>query len=301
MTFDLADELLHCLRKRDSLNKEPARKAVRGGNSGVMNASGKVVTSESGSCLRVALLRSEGIQGPKDLRFYLTTTLGLAYETVFKALEHSDKFKLTTQIPVSKAIEGSTVPFHGTKDFELTFHNGYRLIVDTKSVSSLDSFMALFQEQKVKISYVAQLVSYMEASGVNQAYLVPASFIYVKEARLTAGTQRDLGKVTEAGKVVHPMTRIQPQITSIPIQIVGDGVLVQGKKWDFKVSDVLRHRKANAKAQETGEVPARPVAPEGDYSPCNLCPFRKACDLFDTSYNQTLEEFTTLATYEVIE
>lgn len=278
--FDLQQELHDCLslKRTDSPNK-----VVRGGNSGVLGIDGIVKASDSGSCLRVIFLRAEGIQAPVDFRSHLTFALGYAWESVFSSLEGSEKFKLRSQIPIGpEPIQGSSVPFTGTADFIMDFPNGQSIAVDTKSVSSINSYIDLFQKGKVKTNYVAQLVTYMEFLKLNTGYLAPASFIYAGKGHMTAGTFRDTG-----GK-------IEPSMKLIPIQLHGSQIVVNGDPADFNLDDVRRHREAAAFSIETRTIsPTRPQSTSG-YSVCHFCKFKNACDQFETEYDNSADNFISI-------
>lgn len=280
---DFETELLKCLKARTAFEKSfelPSPPAFRGGNSGVMPAHGRVESSDSSSCLRAILLRSRGIDGELRLTSYLTFALGIAYENIFNSLGFSDTLGFKSQVPIEGKIHSSTsVKFSGTVDYILTDKKtGERVIVDTKGVSSLRSYHSTFIERKLKPNYVAQLLNYMECTGISRGYLVPAMFAYAPKDWLTAGNQRNL-----PGK-------IEPKITQFEIEMdyETDDVTVDGKPWDYSMTDVRRHREAAAQVIETGRVAERPVSKPGGFNPCSLCSFAQACDLYDAGFDGDL-------------
>lgn len=283
--FDLQNELNNCLKAK---RVDVPNRVVRGGNSGVLTSDGLVKASDSGSCLRVIFLRAEGIQAPVDFKSQLTFALGYAWENVFSALSDSKKFNLRSQVSIGpKEIEGSSVTFTGTADFILDFPNGQSIAVDTKSVSSINSYIDLFQKGKVKTNYIAQLATYMDFLNINTGYLAPASFIYAGKAHMTAGTFRETG-----GK-------IEPSMKLIPISIDGSTISVNGEESIFTLEDIKRHRQAAAISIETRTIaPNRPESTSG-YSVCHFCKFRNACDQYDTEYDKSADNFISLVKQEI--
>jgi len=283
MPFDLKAELLACL---NAGQKDRSAQSVRGGNAGIVREDGTPIASDSGSCPRTAYLRSHGIQGAIDFRSHLTFSVGFAFEALFEKLRASKGLRsLESQVPVSLPIAGSSVPFEGTADFVLTFHNGYRIVADTKSVSSLRSFHSTFVERKLKLNYVAQLVSYMEALGIGHGLLVAASFIYVPKDWMTAGKQRDVGR------------KVEPDITVFDLRLAADGTItIDGQTFPYTLADIHRHRQTVAQAIETNTPPRiRPVAPEGGWNPCGLCPFANACAKYEALGNFDAGSFLKFA------
>jgi len=277
MSFDLKAELLAA---HNSTRTERVSRAVRGGNAGIVNDQGVPIASDSGSCPRMAFLRSHGVQGPLNFTSYLTFSLGYAFEAFFEKLRDSSKLKtLDSQVPVSLPIEGSDIPFQGTADFVLTFHNGYQVVADTKSVSSLRSFHSTFVERKLKLNYVAQLVSYMQALGINHGLLVAASFLYVPTDWMTAGKQRAVGR------------KVEPDIAVFDLRLLSDGVItIDGAPFEYTLRDIQRHRETVAQAIQRNEPPRiRPVAPVGGWNPCGLCPFANACTTWEAGGEYTTE------------
>lgn len=283
--FDLRAELTAALRA--ARNETPAR-AMRGGNASYCLPDGTPVASDSGQCPRTAFLRSHGVQSTPDFTSQMTFHLGYAFESLFEKLAGSPKVeKLESQVPVTLPVEGSSVPFQGTVDFIVTFRGGYRVVVDTKSVSSLRSFHGAFVERKVKPHYLAQLVSYMEATGIDHGLLVVGAFLYVPNDWLTAGKQRALGR------------RVEPDLAVFDIRLRDGEIIVGGEPAPFTLEAVRAHRGLVATAIERNEVPlVRPVPADG-WSPCQRCPFSAACLQWEAHGTRDPEEFVSLARKEV--
>lgn len=283
--FDLKSELLAAIKSQESRRSTPLA-AVRGGNSSFETAEGIPLANDAGQCPRASFLRSKGIQSTPDFKSQMTFNLGFAFERFFEQLRYSPKVeKLETQVAITSPIEGSTVPFNGTADFIITFKGGYKILADTKSVSSTRSFKDVFTDHKIKPQYIAQLVSYMEVTKINHGLLVFGAFGYTPKAYLTAGTQRDIGRTVE------------PDLLAFNIILQGEKIIIEGEEYKYSLTDIKRHRETVARAIETDTVPLirpLPYDPEG-YQPCGLCPFKTVCMEWEMQGTRDTESFVTLA------
>jgi hypothetical protein len=263
-------------------NPSGVRLEVRGGNSGVVTPQGEVFADSPGQCLRNITLRAYGISEPISLKTQITFHLGYAWEQLFEKLLKASDGVTDVQTQLNVREEGS-IPWSGTADFVATV-NGRKTLFDTKSISSLNSYVSVFFDGKVKVSYVAQMVRYMTALNISQGYLVYASFLYVGKGNVTAGQYRKMGEVSA-----------NPDIKAVQISIVGDEISVDGFPWDYTLTDVLEHTK-RAQNNLHNEIvePYRPCA-TGDFSPCYSCHFNKACATFEASGSKDLRVFLKLA------
>ena len=275
-----------CIEAAEKLNKpSEVNLAVRGGNSGVYTEHGETIADSPGQCLRMVSLRAYGLSEPISLKTQLTFHLGFAWETLFeKLLRASDRVKnVQVQVPVKELDENNPVPWTGTADFVAEI-DGKLTLFDTKSISSLNSYTDAFFGDKVKVSYVAQMVRYMHAMKISQGFLVYASFIYVGKANVTAGQYRKIGEKSAV-----------PDILSVAISIIDDDIYVNGFDWDYTLTDVLEHTK---KAQEHIHCETveqlRPVS-TNDFSPCYSCYFNKACSKFEATGASDVHTFLKFA------
>jgi len=258
--------------------QEPAKvnMAVRGGNSGVLKLSGENIADGPGQCFRNITLRAYGISEPLDLRAHLTFSVGFAWEGLFERILRVTPgiTDVQVQVPVK---EDGPIPWTGTADF-VAVMNGEKILFDTKSISSLNSYVDVFIDGKVKISYIAQLVRYMHAMDIKQGYLAFANFIYVSKAAVTAGQYRKMGSEKAA-----------PNINVIAIDILGDGIYVDGFVQDFTLSEILEHTE-HAQNNLHNEVvePLRPVS-ASSFPVCMNCHFRPACDRFEAEGRDSKE------------
>ena len=256
--------------------------AVRGGNSGVYNEHGETVADSPSQCLRMITLRAYGLSEPISLKTQLTFHVGFAWESLFeKLLRASD---VVTDLQVQRPIkEGGPIPWTGTVDFTAKI-NGEDILFDTKSISSLNSYTDVFKDNKVKTSYVAQMVRYMYTLKIKKGFLVYASFIYVSKNNVTAGQYRKMGEKSAA-----------PSIQAVSIIIENDLILVDGFEWKYDLADVLEHtlQAQNHLHNETVE-PLRPIS-DGDFSPCFSCYFKPVCAKFEAIGSPDLKTFLKLA------
>ena len=294
--FDLKAELLSCLREQDQMKSQSEKDkwlTFRGGNSGAMR-NGHVITG-NGTCLRKVLLRSKGIQEPKQLKTYLTFALGYGLEDVFGTLKNSKKMKFEEQVAIQGEIPGTSVRFSGTADYRMRFALAdgtfYYLIADTKGCSSINTYFDSIVEGKVKGEYIAQIVSYMEYEGINHGQIVQTNFVYAKRPMFSdeMRTRFKRGEPT-----------IEPDIHCHDVRIDGNHILVNGKLADFTMGEVRAHRFAGARTIEDAQDesfnavhPHRPVK-TSYFDPCNNCPFKRSCDAFDNLKDKSTSRFIEL-------
>lgn len=272
-----------CLDAAEKLNRpSEVTMSVRGGNSGVYTEDGETIADSPGQCLRMVSLRAYGVSEPISLKTQLTFHIGFAWETLFERLLRAGEG--VTNVQVQRAVrEEGHIPWTGTADFTAEI-NGEEVLFDTKSISSLNSFTDVFHDNKVKVSYVAQMVRYMHALQISKGFLVYANFIYVGKAHVTAGQYRKMGSKNAA-----------PDILAVGINIKDGQVFVDGFPWAYDVADVLEHTivAQNHLHNEIVE-PLRPIS-TSDFSPCFSCHFNKACSKFEATGASDVKTFLKFA------
>lgn len=249
---------------------------VSGGNAGVQLADGTFLCTSNSSCPRVILLRSKGIQGTKNFSSIVTFEIGFAIERVVSLLQHSAKIQsYAAQQTIERTLK-SGVKWRGTPDFELVV-NDKLVILDTKSVSSVNTFIEFVCGDEIKIEYIAQLSTYMYEKGTKWGYIAAVTTPWVSEKFLTAGTKQKTGG------------SVKPDLHLFPLVIHDQQIKFKGNFLDFGMDDVLRHRETVGEYVATETVGPRPK----DNKPCWGCDFRKSCDLYDAQYEKGFQSLVS--------
>lgn len=272
--FSLSKFLSSVQNSKKKVDSPEKLASVRGANSGFL-INGKIPSKYNASCPRVILLRSKGIEKPVDLTSYMTFEVGHLWEEFFElgAKEAFDKpvkeWKTYKDDEEISEVLPSGSRFSGRPDHVITFEDGTRAVVETKSVSSVSSAKELLSG-KYKSEYLAQLVAYMDVLKINQGYLAFGIFCW------------GYG--------------IKPDILVIDVQIDSAGdVLVNGSYTEYQVEHSRLHRELAGWVIDTNTVVDSRLVTE---SACKYCPFAKVCDKFDEhKINGT--EFINLARAEV--
>lgn len=236
---------------------------VRGGNSAFFK-DGKFISHDQNGCPRIVLLRSHGVEDPKDdPRTQKTFNLGYMNEELF--VKH---WLANTPHLVDGEVSEPILPevdFEGHIDVQ-TEH----VVFELKSVSSRSTWDLVSKKGSYKIGNLAQAVNYMVAKQVTKGYLVYSLYAYLQGLSL-------------------------PDIF-IKINIDDNGrILVNNKKTEFSVENIIQDRTQKAIALRDDAVyHSRPVTVDGEPS-CKYCPFNTVCDAWDSGKIGTTKEFINKA------
>lgn len=251
---------------------------VRGGNSGFM-VDGVVWASSTQSCLRMILLRSRGIEDVKNLTSLLTFEVGFMWERIAEAAlkkTYGDA-NVSTQLELTYDISGSSIKGFSHVDFTVKY-NDELYVVDTKSISSINSYVDSFVKHEAKTDYIAQLMGYADILKARFALLSSASFVY--------GSSGFKGK---PGYI-----KIEPSIKDSYLRLDPDGrIFIDGNRFVYTVKELRAHRQQAALTIESGTVyESRPKATK--WNPCTFCPVAPLCDHHD-KFKLSDGEFITRA------
>lgn len=226
---------------------------------------GVVVTKYNNGCLRSILIQSHDIREGAIPQLYIDC--GAEHERVHEA---ELKAKGTSYIRemVIKAQLTSDVEYSGRADF--VCHEAVGIIVDEcKGHTSKNTRRDVIRKGEYNISYLAQLVSYMVR-------------LRAQKGRLVCGYYEE----DPFGKLCRQEER------TFKVEVDDDGsILVDGASSGYGVADLLAHQREAVRVLETQEVSARPDKANLRFGgPCSTCPFKAACDVYDTAGGST-EDF----------
>lgn len=241
------------------MSRPVKRWTVRGGNSAFC-VNGKFVSYDQSGCPRISLLRAHGIEEPvDDVRTQKTFNVGFLNEELFVKnylphIPHCVDFEIDE--PVTAKIN-----FEGHADVVTD-----ALVFELKSVTSRNTWERV-RKGKPKVSNVAQCVNYMLSRKATRGYLVYSLYAYCQGLEL-------------------------PDIF-FEIELDSDGnIMLNGKQTGYHIDHIVEDRQQKARVLEDNVVyESRPVAEEGDKSPCQWCPFSTVCDWWDKTKNGKTEDF----------
>jgi len=229
-------------------------KKIYASNSGFKKGRLIFTTYDSG-CLRKILINSWGYRPPISGDY---TKIGEANEQRYeKALTDAGiSYERESPCTVPVRDDGSVI-FSGRRDFVLATANGPE-IIELKATQSKTK-LQMMKEGKYVIENLAQTVAYMFQAGAHTGKLV---YTYFKPGASDPSLEK---------------------VYNIAVDDFGD-ILVNDKNSGYTITDYLMHREGAADAVLNNTVYDRPVnydAPFG--SPCAYCPFKAACQAFDTT------------------
>jgi hypothetical protein len=263
---------------------------------------GKVITNKEG-CLRIILLRANGIEMPIQPQTKKTFALGHANEEVF--IENYIK-------PLNCEFEKEKEFLNTTK--EGTFEVGHcdiiaynvdtkaPIVFELKSVSSINSHKEYVLRDKWKTDNLAQLINYMHLAKSEEGYLVYSSYIWGDYFKPKSGyddieaAYNEGRLVTDNYKINDKGVQITPSDKFYKVTFDSDlNILIDGNPSGLNKKDVLKHKLIASRVLKNQTV--HPERPEslGNYSPCGLCPFKDVCLQFDQKLLESTEDFLSAA------
>lgn len=269
----------------------------RYGNSAFL-IDGKVITNREG-CPRIILLRANDIEMPIQPQTKKTFALGHVNEEIF--IENYIK-PLNCNFDVEKEFTKTTK--EGTFEVGHSDVIAYNIttnepkVFELKSVSSINSHKNYVLKDDYKIDNLAQLINYMHMAKAEEGYLVYSSFIWgdyfkpksgfaeIEEAYNSGRLITDKFNLNDKGIQISPADKFYKVTFDTELNI-----LIDGKPTGLNKKDVLRHKVLISKILKNQEV--YPDIPETltSYSPCQYCPFLKACTKFNFKEITTTQEF----------
>lgn len=232
-------------------------KQIRGSNSSFFKNK-EFHTESSAGCPRIALLRSHGLEEPKNtVRTRKTFALGHVNEEIFCEHYMADILHLREKA-IEEKVTDQTV-FIGHSDVVTQ-----NTVFELKSVSSKGVWEGI-KEGRYKKSNLAQLVNYMISLEYTKGYLVYSLYAYVDGI--------DLADIF------------------FEVEIREDGgIYVDGNYSDYTVKNLLDARKEMAAVVEENKVfPRRPKS--GKSGACKYCPFSKVCKEIEETGETDTEKF----------
>jgi hypothetical protein len=225
-----------------------------------------VVTKYNSGCLRSILIQSHGIREGDIPEAY--QRVGAEHERVHEQ-ELNAQGVLYVREMVTKAQLSDKVEYSGRADFVCTIPNVGTVIDECKGHSSKNTRRDVIRNGEYNISYLAQLVSYMTR-------------FRTQKGRLVCGYYEE----TEDGALV----RQEERTFKVEIDDAG-GIDVDAVPSGYSVADLLAHQRAAVRVLENQEVAARPDKWNQKFGgPCTFCPFKAACDQYDTQ-GGSVQEF----------
>ncbi len=220
-----------------------------------------VYTAYDSACLRSILIKSKGYRTDIDPKYQV---LGAKNEERFEQKLKDAGRAYERETSVSGPVDGvPEVIFSGRRDFVVA-GNGAPEIIEIKATSSKSKYQML-RENRYVVENLAQTVAYMVQAEAIQGRLI---YSYYKNP-----------------------TDVSPHLEReyvVTITDAGD-ILVNGAHSSFTVADYLLHRYRAADAVKNDTVYERPHNYNATFgSPCTYCPFKSACDKYDTGFEPDL-------------
>jgi CRISPR/Cas system-associated exonuclease Cas4 (RecB family) len=208
------------------------------------------LTKDSSGCLRKILFSSHGLREEIDPVY---AEVGRAHEEwVNERLEEFER-----EVPVRGNILGNdSVEYAGRADY-LNSNE----VIECKATLSKRARLDIIRKGNVKINHLAQLVSYLIQLELQQGRLIVGFYEQDQDKKFVCTESREF-KVTidDEGRIL-----IDAQISP------------------YRVHDQLAHMQRAAKHLAEGTLGPRPADWDAKYtSPCNYCPFKAACDKYDS-------------------
>lgn len=227
---------------------------------------GSTVTSYPGGCQRHILFSSYGIRSASIPPVY--STIGELNEVRHQAalVSQTDVLEAERELPIRGAIAGSdAVEYSGRVDFWVTYQDGTEGPDECKSTVSRTGFQAMKRKGEPKLNHLAQLVSYLLQTQVQDGRLVYGYYQYPWDPKEVDATLVCTDSVT------------------FKIRIEDDGAItVDGKPTPYTALDQLKHMQLTVQTLTNNELGPRPASESAWSNPCNMCPFQATCTEVDT-------------------
>jgi hypothetical protein len=214
-----------------------------------------VISPKSSGCLRNIWFSAHGLKDefPAEL-----AKLGAVMEEHWyqELLKDETIEKIDREVVVKDFIPGQDkVTYSGRLDALVTYKNGFVELHETKATSS-KRVRGDIRKGRIPINYLAQLVSYMIQLENGHGKLIIGYF------------EDDNGKL------------ICTEKRAFIVNVSDEGlILVDGQPSGYRVSEQLGHMQKAASMLTEATTPSRPADWQQKWtSPCNYCPFKKACD-----------------------
>lgn len=220
-----------------------------------------VVTKYNSGCLRSILAKANGVRDGEIADIY--QQVGRVAEDAHEIKLIADNVRYDRELPLSFQLSDK-VEYSGRVDFYIKD----TAVHEIKAHISRNTRREVIRNRSYITSHLAQLVSYM--------------------VRLRAPNGRIICSYYED----DDGTLVCQESRTFEVTIDDDGsILVDDSPSGYYVPDLLAHQQAAVKVLETGEIAPRPANWNQKYGgPCNLCPFKTACDKHDSEATTT-EQF----------
>lgn len=250
---------------------------IRGSSAGIFR-NGEFVSDADTACPRRTILRHLNIQETISAFTKQIFAIGFKFEDHYGAL-----------VPdAAKEVAITTPNFSGHADAVTD-----DVVIETKSVSSKNTYKQVFKQGIVKSNHLIQLCHYLIQMERQKGRLVYGSYV---------SKTIDYSKL----KAMHPdkipalMENAVPEIREFDVVIDDDGfIMVDGEPYqNLHVSEFLDFISELTALIEADELPPRvePLTPNSWGDVCKWCPFNLVCD----SNPATIEDFVEGA-QEVLE
>jgi hypothetical protein len=263
-------------------------KEIRSGNSAFSDED-KNYTTDGNGCFRVILMRSLGYeQAPKDsfekMRQAITFAVGHACEDVHEEY-HASRGRLLEKEKAGSKEYYPGIPCNCHADFVVTDERMCATwLEEHKSVSSINTWLQVFEEGHPKENNVAQCITNCDILDVEDGRLIYTGTIYSPGGRSTAKSTPD--------KEWPP---IQPYPKMFSVNKDQNGVIyLNGEEYKFNWGHVLTHKRIASECVAKEEVSK--IKPASSKA-CSYCSLRKICQLFDKG-NINQDEWKRLAKLE---
>ena len=235
----------------------------RGGNSAFADSK-KNYSHDAGGCYRIILMRHLGYEArpiidTEIFRQSATFALGHANEEV---MEKMLKIPLEKEKSICK-IYNNKHQFEGHIDL---YNPAVNEIYELKSISSINTYVDVFDNNKFKPNNLAQCCAYMQAMNSFRGYLIYTNFIYSP-----AATTTELKESKSWG-------RIQPCYKKFTVDISDNStILVDGVDFKYGLQHIIHHQEEALNCMETETVSKiKPMS-----TACGFCTLRDLCSGFD--------------------
>lgn len=228
-----------------------------------------VYTDYKSGCLRKILLQSRNVSKAIDSKY---TTLGTLNEDRHQARLEREGRKNIRREPEFKLDLAKGVSLSGHSDY--VYEDG---VDELKSVSSKNVLRNVIKNGNYVTENLAQLVCYMMAFAKDFGRLI---YTYYEDGEV--GIDKKTGAELE-------------RIFIVTIDAFGR-IAVDSQVTKFTFNDLLAHQEQAALTIATGEVLQRPYRHDAPFaSPCSFCPYKEACDAYDSGEISTANEFVNMA------
>jgi hypothetical protein len=241
-------------------------KTIRIGNSAFASPTDNF-TNDPNGCYRIILLRSLGYEqypatSYDKLRQSLTFALGHANEEAMTTYEEGRGRQVERERIISGELYG--VPYEGHIDLTLDSVQ----LVELKSVSSINTYVAVFDKGEYKLNNLAQLVSYLYLDKKPVGTLRYTNFIYSPAAEATGTSKKGMSWGNLQPCYKEFLVEIDPQ---------KDVILVDSVEIPYKVSHMLYHKEVSADVIKRSYVHPEPLKTKV----CSFCQLRDICSKFN--------------------